>query len=334
MEKTTQIETETKLKTIAIKLDLTFRIFVLAFALTAGVLFLFAGTKAANAANLKASSVVQDSVLTLSDLFDGVPEGKADYVLGAAPAAGQNMVIDARTLLRVALALDLSWRPQSNLDQITVRREATVIDTQRIKSEISETLKAEGLDGKFHIVFNTENPEIIMPSNKPETFDITNFNFDATRNVFQARILAPSKESPFSELRLSGHIERLIPVPVLKDTIRQGEVIRASDILWVDMRDRDVQHDIMLSDKDLVGMTPRRMIMAGKPVRSPDISLPQVIKRGDTVTIMYRTGPILLTAEGKALENGSKDDIIRVVNTDSSRPVEGIVTAEGTILIN
>ena len=84
------------------------------------------GSKMAMAASLKQISVVSDDVLRLGDVFDNISRN-ADYVLGAAPKPGEDMVLNARTLYRIASAMDVEWRPATSGDSITIRREANII---------------------------------------------------------------------------------------------------------------------------------------------------------------------------------------------------------------
>jgi flagella basal body P-ring formation protein FlgA len=53
-----------------------------------------------------------------------------------------------------------------------------------------------------------------------------------------------------------------------------------------------------------------------------------MVKRGDLVTMELNSGPIRVTAIAKAMENGTKGDIIRLVNMDSNRTLEAEVTGQ------
>ena len=109
---------------------LTLRIILFVLTVSAGIIALMVGSQAALAASLKDSAVVETDTLTLGDLFDGLDHNR-DYVLGAAPQPGQDMVLGARTLYRIAKAMNLPWRPSNAAEQITVRRTATVIPPGR-----------------------------------------------------------------------------------------------------------------------------------------------------------------------------------------------------------
>lgn len=316
------------------RIDVPFRITVFFMVVTLGVFFIFFGAKAALAADLKSSSTIAGSVITVGDVFDGIEQDKADHILGPSPKPGQHITLNARTLTRIAMAMDLKWRASEITDHITLKRGATIIDQDMIIEAVKGSLGEKGLDGNFRLQLFTENPQMLLSPEVSGTIEIGSLEYSPTNNIFEAHIYAPSVKNAVSELVLSGKVQPMISVPVLSQTVRYGETISANDIHWIDLPDREVQHDIVLNTSEIIGMTPRRMVMAGKPIRDRDIELPKVVKRGDNVIILYELGALSLTAEGKALEDGAKDDVIRIVNTSSHRPIEAFVVGEGTVTVS
>lgn len=316
------------------KFDFTFRIIVLILAVTVGVLFLFAGARNALAANLKPTVVISDDVFTVGDIFSGLSKEVAARVLGPAPQPGEDMVLNARTLMRVAIALDLPWRPSTAVDQVVIRRAATRIDSDDIREFVTGRLKQEGLSGRFNTVFTTiTNPEMVLPGKHPISMEAAAFEFDPQSDRFEITIAAPSRENALSELTIAGKIERLISVPVLKSTVASGEIIDAYNIKWVDIKSSELQSDTILNEEDIIGMTPRGIAMAGKLLRKNDLQRPRLVSRGDMITISYQTGSMSLTARGKALQNGAKGDLVRVINTGSNRTIDAIVKGENLVTV-
>lgn len=309
------------------------RVVILVLCLSVGFLALIAGAKQALAATLKPVAVLTGDVLTVGDLFDGVEAEKASYVLGPAPAPGKDMVLDARSLMRVAIALDLAWRPDSSASTITVRRDATIIDMDGIKSGIADAIRSKGLEDSFDLTFSMANPVIALPPGLPQTFDVTALEIDRTRDTFTASVAAPSADDPQTTMNLSGTIRYLVSVPVLRSTLKNGDIISERDIDSIEIFAKELQPDMILDNETLVGMTPRRVMAPGKPVRGIDIITPELVSRGDNVTLVFDSAPLFLTAKGKALQNGGKGDTVRVVNIASNRTIEGTVTADGTVIV-
>lgn len=301
------------------------------FALAMGVMMLLSIGQA-HAIGIKSHSIVEGHDIRLGDVFYDLPRDE-DRILGAAPRPGKDMVLNARTLMRIAVAMDLPWRPSSLSDRVVLRRSATVINDKMIEARIYEELKKQDVPGSFEIDLPRESSEIILPANAPETFDVTDLDFNIKNGVFTASIAAPSKDDPIQRLQFTGRIHKLISVPVLNRALNNGEIIRARHIDMIEMRSARINSGTILNVENLIGMTPRRMILDGKPVISNDVQAPRIVKRGESVTLNFKSGSLELSAMGKALEHGSKGDIVRVVNNSSNRTIEAVVTGEREVSV-
>lgn len=322
------------LKNALIYADFGFRVLVLLTCLTFGLLFLFAGARVALASTLRPVSVINDNVLRVGDIFEGLSEDKANIVLGPGPQPGKEMVLNATTLIRISSALDLSWQPQTTADQITIRREATVIGRDIVQSLIEEKLFENGLNDEYHLTLPTSLGDIILPADMPAQAEVTRFNFNPEKDTFEAVIAAPSASNPLREISVNGSIERMIDIPVLKDGLKNGNIIGSADIDYIKILQKDIQRDYIIDSQEMIGMTPRRMAAAGKPIRDLELENPQIIARGAAITLIYKDGPLTLSARGKSMQNGARGDLIRVVNMASNRSLEGLVTAENEVVVS
>lgn len=287
--------------------------------------FLLASAKTALAANLKEMSIVTENTLKLGDIFDGLQKN-ADYVLGPAPQPGQDMVLNANTLYRIAVALDLPWRPASSAQQVVVRRAASIVPFERVEERLMDALIEEGVESNFDLKLYSQKEDIVLPHGNSETAELQSFSFNPQTDTFEAVVVAPSADKPLAQIPVSGKIERLIQVPVIRGALRNGDIIGETDIDWIEIPERKIQHDLIMKSDSLIGMTPRRSLLAGKPVLEGDLERPQIVARGEIVTVIYKDGPMRLSAKGKALQNGAKGDAIRISNINSNRTLQGFVT--------
>ncbi len=314
--------------------DLAFRIAVLVFALTIGASFILFGATHARAASLKPHITLTHNVLTVGDLFAGIPEEMATRVLGPAPQPGQEMVLNARTLMRVAIAMDLPWRPASSAEQAVIRRSATTVSANMVRNKILPALYDQGLDGRFDLSFQGgEAPEIVLPGDQPATIEIITLDYSPHNGSFTAKIAAPSRSNPLYEATLRGTVEHLVSVPVLRGNVQRGDIISSRDLDWTEMKVSQLQDGFVTRAEDLVGMTPRRMAVAGRPLRDQDLERPRLVSRGDTVTILYNDGPLNLTAKGRVMQHGSKGDMVRVVNLASNRSIDAFVRDQSIVTV-
>lgn len=285
----------------------------------------------AAAANLKNLAVIEGSVIRAGDVFEGL-ERNGERILGAAPQPGKDMVLNSRTLLRIAVALDIPWRPNGG-EQIVIRRAATLIPADMMSNALHNAAANEGLDGRFELIPTAPLQGLVLPQQEAATLEVTSFRIDSARDVFTAEIVAPSLDNPLRRQSVSGKIRRLVSVPVLNTNLQNGMMISNTDIDWIDLPAERVQHDMALNAESLVGMTPRRILMSGKPVLMNDLIPPLLVKRGETVRITFTEGPITLTSEGKALQSGAKGDIIRVVSNASNRTIDAHVTSDRSVTV-
>lgn len=287
----------------------------------------------AAAISLRDKTIISDTTIKLSDIFAGLPEHK-DKVLGPAPLPGKDMVLNAKTLLRIAVALDLPWRPAHAGEHVVLSRAATLIDQGLIEDALKMELSAQGVGGDYQIAFTGPLSEIILPMDKDASIEVQSINFrDSDQSRFDAVLVAPSKEAPLETIRVNGVIERMVKVPVLRKTLRQGNIIGNRDIDMVSISERSLDRDTAIHTNDLVGMTPRTILIEGKPVKLNDLQAPQIIERGDVVVMNYNSIGMSLTAQAKALENGAKGDVIRVSNLSSSKTLTAVVTGQREVTV-
>ena len=122
-------------------------------------------------------------------------------------------------------------------------------------------------------------------------------------------------------------------MPVLRNALKNGDIIGPMDIDWIDIPSNRVASGAALTERDLLNMTPRRTISAGKTILLNELGPPQMVGRGDSITLVFESGPMMLTAKGKALQAGAIGDTVRVSNTDSNKNLQGVVTAHRDVTI-
>ncbi len=273
------------------------------------------------AAEPKKNVTITSDNITLGDVFEGVRDKDADYVLAPAPLPHVTLTWDARTLNRISKAFSLGWNSPAT-DQIQIRRLATIVTEDMIEDAIISSLNNDGLNGKIDLDFVGATPQIILPHDVDETVTVLSSSYNASRQTFSATLqTADNKIKQFS-----GVASPLVAVPVLKTPIRRGDMITRNMVKIIDVRQDYITDTMALNAEDLIGMTPRKILRADAPIDMIELSKPTIISRGDLVTMQLKNGPIQITAIAKAMESGVKGDIIRLMNMDSKRTLEAKVT--------
>ena len=133
----------------------------------------------------------------------------------------------------------------------------------------------------------------------------------------------------------------LIALPAFADTgmrvvvpnrdIARGETISESDLVYGTIPSTNVFSGVVTSMDSLKGMEARRMLRAGEIVRSDDVRHPVVIAKGTIVTMTFLAPGVMLTASGRAMNEGGVGDTITVQNPASFRQISAIVTGPGAV---
>lgn len=84
---------------------------------------------------------------------------------------------------------------------------------------------------------------------------------------------------------------------------------------------------------EVVGLEARVAIYAGRPILAGDVGPPALVERNQTVTLIYRRGPLTIIAEGRALDRGGVGDSVRAMNIASRTTVTGRVAGDGSVLV-
>jgi flagellar basal body P-ring formation protein FlgA len=132
-------------------------------------------------------------------------------------------------------------------------------------------------------------------------------------------------------MRYTGSLIETADAIVPVRTIPRGEIVRAAD-LTVERRPKaEVTGDVVGANDEAVGRAARQALRLGLPMRRSDLVKPELIRRDDNVTLIYGAPGIMLTTRGKALEAGAGGDVIKVLNAQTNRTLQGVVTGPGRV---
>ncbi|MDZ4088333.1 MAG: flagellar basal body P-ring formation chaperone FlgA [Tabrizicola sp.] len=112
-------------------------------------------------------------------------------------------------------------------------------------------------------------------------------------------------------------------------TIRAKTLIAPEDLTLVNAELPGALTDPALA----VGLEARVSIYAGKPVRLGDLGPPTLVERNQLVTLVYVSGGLAISTEGRALARGADGDQIRVMNLGSRNTVTGRIGPDGAVYV-
>jgi flagella basal body P-ring formation protein FlgA len=281
---------------------------------------------------LKTSVVVEGAVLRLGDLFDGLGE-LAETPVARSPAPGSRVELDARWLAALADGHGVAWRPGSALDRTVVARASQTIGGRRIETELRAALSARGLTGDVSIVLDNPALRLHLPVDAEATLGFAGLAYDPASGRFSGRIVAPAGDAPLAAATVTGRVVQMTEVPVLRRRTTPGHVITRDDIDWLRLSARRLAGNVVVDPANMIGKSPRRPVRPGEPVRATDLREPVLVAKNSLVVLRLETERMVLTAQGRALEDGASGEVIRVMNTKSSTIITGVVAASGTVSV-
>ncbi len=107
--------------------------------------------------------------------------------------------------------------------------------------------------------------------------------------------------------------------------IRAGEIIAAADI------DAPSSREALRRAVAIIGMETSRAVYRGQTLDDGALRKPTLVERNAIVYMEYNSGPMTLSAEGRALDKGAMGERIRVMNLASKRVVTAIVTGTDSV---
>lgn len=302
--------------------------FVLSLVVLGAVLGVSAPAAAAAGALLRSHVLVDGSMVTLGDLFDNVGE-RANIQVLHAPPPGTHITVDTDWLTHVALQNNVPWKPRDLFDEAVIERTGLTIGRDQITAAVQAALESRGAPADSTVDLESRTQQMIVATDQSAQLAVRDLFYDRAANRFSATIVAGE-----SKLMVAGKLYPTIEVPVLIHTIARGETVIAQDISMVRMRQDQLRTATVTDPGAIVGMAAKVPLRANLPVIEADLQRPLAVSRGATVNLVLNFNGMALTAQGRAIDQGSLGDTIRVTNTHSNLTIEGVIDGTNRVRVS
>ena len=115
--------------------------------------------------------------------------------------------------------------------------------------------------------------------------------------------------------------------------LNPGDVLQAGDVKLASRDLADLPYGYVDNLQASIGMKIKRRVNPGAALTPAMLKKPQLVRRGQRVTILAEGGGMQVRVAGKALANGAAGDRIQVQNASTKRKLEGVVTANGEVRV-
>ena len=276
--------------------------------------------------------VVDDHLVTLADLFGDMGEA-GEAVVARSPEPGKRNTITVARIHRAVRDQGLDWMPLRGLKRVTVNRTGRRIPDFEIESAILIALAGEVRGDGLSITLANRNQALFVARDAAPGLDVENISYDARTGRFAASLVAAAGTAYEARAVFSGRAIETVELPVLNRTMKKGEIIGDGDIEWIDWQVKRIPRDAITDVADLVGQAARRSLRPDSPLRARDVGEPIVVTKGSAVSLVYRTPMMVLTAGGRALEDGAMGSVIRILNSKSKVVIEARVDSANILSV-
>ena len=128
-------------------------------------------------------------------------------------------------------------------------------------------------------------------------------------------------------------VEVELPVLVLQRSLGRDARVDAADVKLQTKRVSGAAANFVADVSFLQGRHLKRPQTAGVALTMEALVVDLLVRRGQQVTLLAKSGAIEIRAQGRALADGGLRDRIRVQNVNSLKVVEGVVSDAGTVLV-
>ncbi|SEG26500.1 flagella basal body P-ring formation protein FlgA [Methylobacterium sp. 190mf] len=282
---------------------------------------------------LRGDVTARGDVLTLADLVEGAPERLATRPLFRAPSLGATGTIQTRRILDAASALGLSGLETGGRLQIAVQRAARRLGPPEIEAALKRGLETGfGLNAQnIAVRLDGDGTTLLAPLDLEGQAAALDLTYDPrTRRVAGLVTLGERQVS----LRVSGVVVELREVAVLTRNLNRGEPVREGDVALERRPRESVAPDAQGSATTILGEVAQNTLTAGTVLRVTDTAPPDLVARGENVTIVYETPSISLSMRGLSNDSGRMGAVVNVVNVASKKVLQATVIGPGRVSVS
>jgi flagellar basal body P-ring formation protein FlgA len=296
---------------------------------------LLTGSAAAQSARpaLRGSVTVDSDVVRIGDLVENAGPVAGIAIFRAPDLGTTGTVSTARVIeaIRPHQLIDIDTR---GLAEVVVTRAGRAIGPQEISSTIARALSdRDGLGKASDISLSFDVPVrgLEVEASATGKLQVTALRYDPRSGRFDVTLGLPSslvlQQQP---ARFTGAAVKTVEAISVDRPVERGEVLQASDLTV--LRRPKAQSEGLAQMSAAIGLAARHQLRPGQPIYVTDLTKPMVVQRDELVTLVFEAPGLTLTLRGKAQEAGAVGDTIGILNEQTKRVVQGVVSGPGRVM--
>jgi flagellar basal body P-ring formation protein FlgA len=286
---------------------------------------------------LKAAATVTGDIVRIGDLVENAG-AVADVPIFRAPDLGQTGSVPVENVLEAVRGHHIIGLDTRGLSEVAVTHAGRAITAKDVEARILLALAGKyGLpeSSNLAVVFDNDVRPLTVEATATNELSVAHLTYEPRTTRFDATFELPgSAVARRLPLRFTGSLTETFDAVVPIREIAQGQVIKASDV-GIERRPKSSSTPTTLTTiEQAQGLSTKHALRAGQVIRQADVAKPELVGRGETVTIVFQVPGILLTILGKAVDPGALGDVISVVNAQSKHTLQATVIGPGRVSVN
>jgi flagella basal body P-ring formation protein FlgA len=290
-----------------------------------------------DAPSLRAAATVTGDIVRIGDLIENAG-AVAEVPIFRAPDLGQTGSVPVASVLAAIQGHHLVGLDSRGLSEVAVTRAARAITAKDVEARILRALAGKyGLpdSSNLAVVFDNEVRTLVVEASATSELAVANLSYDPRTTRFDVAFELPgSLVARRLSLRFTGSLTETFETVVPTHEIAQGQVLNASDLAIERRPKAGLSTSTLTTVEQAQGLSARHALRAGQVIHQADVAKPELVGRGETVTIVFQVPGITLTIIGKANDPGALGDVISVLNVQSKHTIQATVIGPGRVSVN
>jgi flagellar basal body P-ring formation protein FlgA len=287
------------------------------------------------APTLRGDVLAATEIVRIGDLVDNAGAA-ASIAVFRAPDLGQTGSVSVARVVEALRPHKIIAIDTRGLSEVTVTRISRAIGTKEIEARLAEVIATRyGLrnPANISVAFDREFRTIHVDPNAPAEFNVPRLSFDPRSGRFDAIVEIGGTSASRVPMRFTGVALETNEAAVVVRPIARGDVLRESDIA-IERRPRtEVSSDTVRDLQGAIGLAVRQAMKPGQIIRRGDLTKPELVHRNEPVIMVFERPGLVLTLRGKALASGAEGDTVDVLNLQSKKTLQGVVSGSGRVTI-
>jgi flagella basal body P-ring formation protein FlgA len=283
---------------------------------------------------LRASVTVTSDVVRIGDLVDNAGP-VANIPIFRSPDLGTTGAVATDRIVEAIRPHQLIGIDTRGLSEVVVTHASRAITEQEISGRIAQSLSGQYGFGDAHNIqvnFDRDVRTLQVESSVTGELQVLSISYDPRSAHFDVTFALPSSmEMRRQSTHYTGTALATIDALAVDHPVERGQVIKATDVTVLRRPKTDIS---AITDMNgVVGFAARHQLQPNQPLAAADLMKPEIVQRNNSVTIVYQAPGVTLTLRGQAQEAGALGDTISVLNVDSKRVVQAVVSGPDRVSV-